>query len=556
MKTGSLEPSSKLKTKPLILLLAWASMFFAMLLPPEAYPNGKLAVVLCATFAFLSALSERHIPQAYLHAGLWIFGLLVIHTWVVSIDLYRSLDTLTAIWAYYCLVGVFIYESAGYEDHLAGLMVILSLIVSGYGIYQYFWGFDKVYQYIFYAGSDQIVKAPALDVVATRRVFSTVALPGTLWGFLVCAVPFHAMLWRRRLAVDLVLVVSALMLLATGFLTRSFGFLLGLLILISGAVWMRYRKLVWNRITPVLIALILIAGLFYSARHGVIEGSNPAGLRALNWVSAWNIFAVHPLGTGLNTFGVIYPEYMQPNANETQYAHNTVLQLLSELGYPLILAVVIVLVIKANAFKGSIRWDRQASIWLFLGVLVWIAHNLIDIDVYFPSVGVIGAVLIGSLFARESVQTSSCSKALVAFAGICATFAIAFSTLACISTELQARAQIEYESKKLKTAVDTLAEARRICPIDSSLYHDSGEILLELYQTTHEPRYLAEATETFRKAILLSPKKSGSYIGYGLTLSSANRLSEAMDEIRIAQTLYPSSSYVQAIARLIGRRLQ
>ena len=39
-----------MKNKPLVSLLAFSTLFFAMLLPPEAYPNGKMAVVICATF--------------------------------------------------------------------------------------------------------------------------------------------------------------------------------------------------------------------------------------------------------------------------------------------------------------------------------------------------------------------------------------------------------------------------------------------------------------------------------------------------------------------------
>ena len=96
-----------------------------MLLPPEAYPNGKLAVVLCSTFAFLAALAERHIPGKYLQAGVWIFAILLAHTLLISIDLYRSLDTLTAIWSYYCLIGVFVYASDGYEYSLAGVVVAI-----------------------------------------------------------------------------------------------------------------------------------------------------------------------------------------------------------------------------------------------------------------------------------------------------------------------------------------------------------------------------------------------------------------------------------------------
>src|SRR5207249_153517 len=116
-------------------------------------------------------------------------------------------------------------------------------------------------------------------------------------------------------------------------------------------------RMVWNRFTPVFVLVVVLAGVFYSSRRGVIEGSDPAGLRFKNWVSAWNIVEVHPLGTGLNTFGIIYPEYMQPGANETQFVHNTALQLLSELGLPLVLAVALLLVVKAPAL-ATIRLQR------------------------------------------------------------------------------------------------------------------------------------------------------------------------------------------------------
>src|SRR6476659_1944849 len=100
-----------MKTKSILTLFALSTLFFAMLLPPEAYPNGKLAVVLCATVAFAGALSERRIPYAYLRVGMWVFGFLLARTFIISIDLYRSLDTMSVLWAYYCLIGFFIYNS-------------------------------------------------------------------------------------------------------------------------------------------------------------------------------------------------------------------------------------------------------------------------------------------------------------------------------------------------------------------------------------------------------------------------------------------------------------
>jgi len=46
-----------MKQKRAVLGLAFATLFFAVLLPPEAYSDGKLAVILCASFAFFASLA-------------------------------------------------------------------------------------------------------------------------------------------------------------------------------------------------------------------------------------------------------------------------------------------------------------------------------------------------------------------------------------------------------------------------------------------------------------------------------------------------------------------
>ncbi len=451
------------------------------------------------------------------------------------------------------------YSSAGMENQLAAAVVVLSLIVSGYGLYQYFWGFDKIYQYIFYSGSDQIVKVPALDIVAKRRVSSTLALPGTLWGFLVCALPFHAMLWKRWRLLDAGLVVSALMLLATGFLTRSFGFLLGLFVLVVAAMLLRYRKRIWNRMTPIVILLVIVGGLFYSARRGTIQDSNPAGLRFKNWVSAWNIFEERPMGTGLNTFGVVYPEYMQPDANETQYVfHNTPLQLLSELGYPLILALIAIIIAKANALSAFRFSKRPETFWLLLALAVWIAHNLVDIDVYFPSVGVLGAILIGALFARPQREFPRLSKPSLAFMGTLALLAIVFSGLVCVSSELQNRAQIELESKKLLAATANVVDGAAPGPhqLEPGPRHrrDPAPAL------PADPRPAVSGGRNLFVSDGHCFESGKIRISYWLrTLPFDHRQSDARghrEQLRIAQRLYPNSTYVGSIARLMEQRIQ
>ena len=540
-----------MKSRLAVTGLAFAALFFAVLLPPEAYPDGKLAVILCSTFAFFASLSERRIPPAYIYGGIAFFAFLILHTVLFSVDAYRSLELVSVLWAYYCLFGFFLHAEWDTAKPLAVCMVVLCAIVSGYGLYQYFWGFDQLYNYVTHAGSDQVVKVPILERIATRRVFSTLALPGTLWGFLTIALPFHAALWRSNLMVRILLSASVLMLLVTGVLTRSFGFLVGLFVLIAAWLFLHHRRLVW-RLAPIAILLVLVGGAFYSLRRGGIEAANPAFLRAKNWITAWTIFAAHPMGVGLNNYGVVYSQYMLPEANATQYTHNTPLQLLSELGFPVVIAgAALLLLALREARRGSYQRFSQ---YIGLALIVWAVHNLIDINVYFPSLGIIGAVLIGTLLRKPSVTPQPEAKAGSTALAILGLITLVFASLAMVSSELQVRAKGEYEENKLQAAAATLETAKALMPINSSLFHDSGDVNLNLHHSKHDARYLDVATRSFQRAIALSPNKSGPRVGLSLCLSSANQVEEAITELRVAQRLDPDSTYIQAVARLLEKR--
>jgi hypothetical protein len=532
--------------------LAFATLFFAILLPPEAYPDGKLAVILCATFAFFISVSEKRIHSKYIYGGLAVFGLLILHTALFSVDLFRSLDFLSVVWAYYCLFGFFLY--AGFEPlkPLAVCMVILCAIVSGYGLYQYFWGFNQLYNYVFYAASNQLVKVPALERIASARVFSTLALPGTLWGFLTVALPFHALLWRENRWVKVALSAGIGMLLLTGLLTRSFGFLVGLFVLAAAWLLLRHRQLAW-RLAPLVVVLVALGGGFYSMRRHDIAEANPMVLRAMNWVSAWSIFAAHPMGTGLNNYGVVYSQHMLPDANETQYAHNTPLQLLSELGYPALIAAALLLLIATRKWRGGEY--QSVSPYLVFALIIWGVHNLIDIDVYFASMGIVGTLLLAVLLKKSPTIEHQPQARLASIAAV--TFGVVmlvFSTLAMVSSELQQRAQMEYDRNDLPAAALTLEHARTIMPWNSSLFHDSGDINLALYHRRRDIRDLETATVSFERAIALSPDKVGPHVGLGLCMSTANHIDDALEEIRIAKRLQPDNQHVQAIAKLLEKR--
>jgi hypothetical protein len=552
------------KPKPIVFGLALAALYFAILMPPEAFSEGKVAVLLCASFAFFIAVTERWVDQRYLAGGLIVFGVLTAHGLLLSVDVYRSVEFVTILWIYYALIGFFLYYGQDPVKPLAVSMVTLSLIVSFYGLYQYFWGFEELSKLILHSGSDQIVTEPLLKRVATHRVFSTLALPGTLWGFLVMAIPFHFELRNKAKRfhwLNVVLAISGAALLATGFLTRSFGFLVGLLTLTLVWLFRHHRRMLWNKLSVVLLLLGAVGASFYSARIGVIEGSNPVVLRFANWISAWSIFYMHPLGTGLNTFGIMYPRYMLTGANETQYTHNSILQLTSELGYIAIAGAAIAILFAVKRWSTEVQVRIAQRECVLLALAVWCIHNLIDIDIYFASVGSVGAILIGTLLRTPKNSETTLEvqplrrpgNVLVGVIGLFSLIIVAFSGFVQVSTELQQRSQMEHDTMKPRDAEASLQKARALMPLDSSLFHDSGEIELELSQKLHEPKFLAAAQESFTRAIQLSPNKVGPHVGLALCLSSQRELDGALREIRIAQNLYPDSSYVQAVARLLEK---
>ena len=551
-----------MKPKAIVSSLAFSSLFFALLLPPEAYSDGKMAIVLCATFAFFISVIEKRINGRYLMAGLIGFLILAGHSLVFSVDAYRSMEMLATLWTYYCLAGFFLYAGYAPEFPLSIAMVGLSAVVSGYGLYQYLWGFDQLAEFISRSGNDAAVTAPLLGRVTSHRVFSTLALPGTLWGFLVMAIPFHAALWERakqkgklKAVVAAALTLSLLMLLAAGFLTRSFGFLAGLLVMALAWLLLHHRRMLWNRLTVVLLPLLVAGVAIYLMRRGVIEGANPVVLRFANWISAWSIFAMHPLGTGLNTFGVMYPRYMLSGANETQFAHNTPLQLLSELGYFGILAAALIILFAVKRWSTSPRIRIPERECVAIALAAWCFHNFIDINFYFGSVGTVGAVLVGVLFRNSEARIVPPSKTIFAGTALVAVSAVVFSALVMFSTELQNRAKGEYESLKPDTALVTLLQARAFMPFNSSLYVEAGQIQLEISQKRREEKYLAAAIDSFRRSIVLSPYRVDSHIGLGLCLSANRDVSGGLKEIRLAQRLYPDNSYARAVARLMEKNL-
>ena len=540
-------------------LFVLGALVAVILAPPEAFGSGRMILILASSFAFLILALKGEIPAGFLIAGFAGAAFLAWHTVWISVDFYRSVEFLGLAWAYYCLFGSIVHSPHDSRPQTIALLVVLAAGVSAFAIYQFFWGMEQMYSYVFYSGSSDAVRIPMLERIASARVYSTFALPGTLWGFLLLALPLHATLWKPgRPIANLAVVGSAGMLLVAAVLTRSYGVALGLLVLAFGWMFMRSGSRRWRQAIVVIVLTGLLVGGIYSARPGTY---NPFSLRMQNWLSCWEIFASHPLGSGLNTYAVVYLQHQQPGANETQFAHNTPTQLLSELGiFALLGALAIGLYVIRHRKTLFRSWGQRPH--LVLALLVWSVHNLIDINVYFASVGTVGVALAAMLVwtPKAPGRGSGFSPTGVrggfawALGGIILAVVVS-SAVIYVSGELLYRARSEIAELKTEEAAATLEGALRVNPWNSSILHEAGQVALELYQKKRSVADLERAREHFSRAIGLSPKKVGPHVGLGLCLASADRLDEALVEVEIAQAMHPNNRQATAIRRLIEARL-
>lgn len=198
---------------------------------------------------------------------------------------------------------------------------------------------------------------------------------------------------RARLSYLLVLAY----LLVAFVMARSVGALLSLLIgatYIGVRLWaIGSRRNLWIPLFPLalLLALLPFRWLYepYVTRVvNVLAGGHSTVARLEYWKAAWNIFLHNPLlGTGLGSFGFLFPAYQRTLATFSDDPHNLFLQILAETG--LCGAIFIA------GFLGWLGWNmmrtrpppgaRPLAFALEGAYIAGVSHALVDFDWKFPA---------------------------------------------------------------------------------------------------------------------------------------------------------------------------
>jgi hypothetical protein len=555
-------------TNNVIVLLTCSALSVATLFSPPVFfwsPILQLILLCWALFIFFYAGTKRggvEIKESSCLLPLVIlFPLAVVYTFK-SIDYALSRDFFLQLVSYTAIFFL-IAQIASMRDarRIALMLVILGILTSLYGLYQYLWGFQNLIAKI---GEKELshIYVPLEELVSRLeggRVFSTFLLPSHFAAFLGMSIPLNLaflILVRKGWMKYLFRLAFGLQIFAL-YLTKSFSGW-GSLILTCGCfafVYLGYIKRVRIRYLGfalgglTLLLLLIFVGLSLKRPDNPFAPikNNPLVLRVLNWGTTIDMIRDDPLiGKGLNTFGLIYPSYQKPGANIIHHSHNTYLQLGVEMG------IVGTLALLWFAFWWSRRTllllkganHRELMIWVssfMVAGLTFFLHNAFDFEFYLPSVTLPGfAVLALAAGAKKEksvyrITLEGKRKTLITF--LCFTGTVVVSIMLLLQLYGQMyyqRAGYHLNAKSfVNEAALALKKAIRLDPKNSQYHHRYGVVLFEGFS-----RYEAGISEV-QEAIRLSPWRHYYHFDLGMMYLISGQHSKGIAEIKRASQLYP-----------------
>jgi hypothetical protein len=456
-------------------------------------------------------------------------------------------------------------------------VVILGILTSLCGLYQYFWGFQGLLGKI----GETELSYPSLlteEIIGRLeggRVFATFLLPSHFAAFLGLTIPVSAAFvlinkgWLRYLF-GLAVAVQGFAL----YLTKSFSGWLSL-ILASGCfvfIYLGYirrvksRYLIYSVGGLVLVLALIVVGLSLTRTDNPFASiaNNPMVLRVLNWGTTLEMINDAPLlGKGLNAFGFIYPSYQKIGENIIHHSHNTYLQLGVEIG---IVGTVVFLYFACwwlwrtlYVFRKS--KDRTSKIWtgsLMVAGLAFFLHHAFDFEFYLPSGTLAGfavlALAIGAQKKDKVYKIALKKKRRTLFTTVGFLGAIAASLLLLVSFYgkmhfQRAKSLLESGPYFAEAASAELQKAIRLDPHNSEYHYQYGVLLIQ--RLSRPQKGIAEV----QKAIRLSPYRHYYHFDLGMIYLLSGERGKGLEEIKKASQLFPLHEDYHQLLRAIYLRM-
>ena len=269
--------------------------------------------------------------------------------------------------------------------------VISTIILAGLGIsflaiYQYFFGFEYILDYL---SKEKTPQTGLIDYLSQKRAFLPFISPNALAGYLIMIIPLSLSLKKRIFFI----LPLGLALLFTKSLGALFSLFMGLMLYFYLNNQKSRRKIALLSSLSVIILLILLLRLNSDSQF-----SQPVFslLRRWDyWKETLEVIRLFPfLGAGLGNLDL----------SQARYTHNAYLQIWAEVGIFGIISLGWIIYETYNLIKRDFPGKKEIS-GLAVAIFAFLIHNLIDFTFFLPEVSFTWWVIFGIYFSSHEDET-------------------------------------------------------------------------------------------------------------------------------------------------------
>ena len=592
----------------------------------------EIAQILVAIALFLwgvKSLSERGVVLRVGKTDLmmWLFLLAGLVATVLSPAFHSSF----VVWRQFLSYALFYFlivhavDSPARQQKIMRYFLISTGVVALLGVHQFALGFEEQAKAVREHIVPQLQDA-YLARLARGRVYSAFVYPNAFAGFLLTVLPLVLLYgalhrdWFTKRSLHkgiFYIALVALPCVLSFVLTQSkAGYLTLFLVGVAAVIAARRKIGLRPRVLVVgLIGLTVILSAILATPPGrrlILEkGGYTFEARVAYWKAGLKMVLRNPvIGSGFNSFGLLYSHYQLPGPHEAKSAHNNYLQIVIETG---ILGLLCFLGIWVFGLAGAFRRAREVlatkdklnlpdAVVLsgLLGTACFLIHSVADFDLYVPGIAMTVWLWLGLIarnapsLAERTVQLAERQRtaAAISLALGCAVVALlSAKTLNATAHFAVADAILrktdppatwsDYEEavREMKKALwwdagnhnlhvvlgriysrlgryeDALEEymtaERLLSGLSPGVAHDIGRTKLAKMSEDGQVRW-NEILGHFRDAVKRSPTNPFRRLVYAYYLSEAGRERESQEQLRKLKQLDPSGEEAMKTAGMLA----
>ena len=392
-------------------LIKWCdiAIYWEIIIIPFVASFSSAAVDIFIGFLIFSFLikkftaKNKDVSQGILDLPFILLIFISIFSIVNSINLHSSIQGIVKLLKYGFLIAI-IGREVKDKEHFQ--RIILSAV---FGLF--IGSFDAIYQLIF--GVDLFRHRPYDLAIGLARLKGAFPHTNIFAGYLALFLPLSFVLFlysskgKYKLYLGIVSASALFCLISTFCRSAVLGFWLAMLII----GLMKKDKLV----ITILAAAVLIAPFLapksitnWSKKTSSIAEFLLNKERLVLYETSFNMIKHHPiLGVGVNTYCLNYQKYKlhdtdKDTINTMWYAHNSYLQMASEIG---IIGLLVFFYLLVKLFKSwrafyhkvDDKFEKIVSLGIFTGIFAFLIHGFTETNLYYPKIATLFWFQVGLL---------------------------------------------------------------------------------------------------------------------------------------------------------------